>query len=183
MTVAKFKRNVAPINSEFGEKLARKWFGDDVVDSLPEYVKGPKKGQKKGWLTWEKAISGGWVYKQLRGDGFHSADAYVARPNHIRNKAIEIDHEVVCSITGAVEDDLNETDRKIALEEKDLEEAKANLEEILTEGAGKYAERYDFEDLIIRQAKGRIEDHENRLATLKHKKRYGGTLNNLLKKG
>jgi len=60
MTIAKIKENAAPIASEFGENLARKWFGDDVVDSLPKYVQGPKKGQVKGWLKWTKVISGGW---------------------------------------------------------------------------------------------------------------------------
>ena len=50
MTTAKFATKSTPIASEFGEELARKWFGDDVVDSLPRYVKGEKAGQIKGWL-------------------------------------------------------------------------------------------------------------------------------------
>ena len=45
---ALFVTKKAPLAGEFGEKFARRIFGDDDVDDLPVYVRGPKKGQKKG---------------------------------------------------------------------------------------------------------------------------------------
>jgi hypothetical protein len=86
---AKLKTNVAPIASEFGENLARKWFGDDVVDEMPRYVRGDKKGQFKGWLKWTKVIEGGW---QRTGPATAECDynGRVLYPNQILNKWIEI---------------------------------------------------------------------------------------------
>ena len=58
---ASFNNNRARLSSEFGENLARKYFGDSFIDSLPRYVKGDKKGLLKGFVDWEKCIKGGWV--------------------------------------------------------------------------------------------------------------------------
>ena len=49
------------MSSEFVEGMARRYFGDDVVDALPRYVKGKRKGQLKGFLRWQKVSRGGWV--------------------------------------------------------------------------------------------------------------------------
>ena len=49
------------MSSEFIEGMARRYFGDDVVDALPRYVRGKRKGQLKGYLQWQKVTKGGWV--------------------------------------------------------------------------------------------------------------------------
>jgi len=49
------------MSSEFVEGMARRYFGDDVVDALPRYVRGKRKGQLKGRLEWQKVTKGGWV--------------------------------------------------------------------------------------------------------------------------
>ncbi len=62
MTVrAKISRHTAPLFSEFGLTYATKLFGQETIDDLPRYVRGPKKGQIKAWLVWQKAESGGWL--------------------------------------------------------------------------------------------------------------------------
>ena len=49
------------MSSEFIEGMARRYFGDDVVEALPRYVRGKRKGQLKGRLEWQKVSKGGWV--------------------------------------------------------------------------------------------------------------------------
>ena len=49
------------MSSEFIEGMARRYFGDDVVNALPRYVRGKRKGQLKGFLQWQKVVKGGWV--------------------------------------------------------------------------------------------------------------------------
>lgn len=49
------------MSSEFIEGMARRYFGNEVVDGLPRYVRGKRKGQLKGRLDWEKVTTGGWV--------------------------------------------------------------------------------------------------------------------------
>jgi hypothetical protein len=78
----------AKICTSFGESLARQWFGDDVVDNLPTYVRGPNKGKPKGYLKWRKVVKGGWVHYQTYGPGDH--DGEVLRPNQILYKWIEL---------------------------------------------------------------------------------------------
>lgn len=51
----------AYLSTEFGEKMARRIFGDEVVDSLPRFVKGKRKGCLKGDIIWAKVERGGWV--------------------------------------------------------------------------------------------------------------------------
>lgn len=58
---AKFETKWAMLSSEFGERVAREWFGDELVDSLPKYVHGKYKGKPKGIYEWVKCIEGGWV--------------------------------------------------------------------------------------------------------------------------
>lgn len=50
----------APLSSEFGLAYATKLFGEETIADLPRYVRGPRKGQIKAWLIWEKAEKGGW---------------------------------------------------------------------------------------------------------------------------
>lgn len=47
--------------SEFIEGMARRYLGNDVVDGLPRYVRGTRKGKLKGRLEWQKVEKGGWV--------------------------------------------------------------------------------------------------------------------------
>jgi hypothetical protein len=58
---ARFKTGQAYISSEFGETMARRYFGNEVVDAMPRYVRGNRKGQFKGQIVWTKVIQGGWV--------------------------------------------------------------------------------------------------------------------------
>lgn len=168
--VAKFKKNVAPIASEFGENLARKWFGDDAVDALPIYVKGEKKGQKKGWLTWEKCIEGGWVYPDAFKEGFNVTRGYVAKPSKIRYKAIEVDHQVVTSLTCQYDPEIDEQniDELIESVRTDLAKRTKHLEIV--------RERGDEMDEIL----GTVESFENdirnmekEIERLEEKKRFG----------
>ena len=48
------------MSNDFIENLARRYFGDEVVDSLPRYAKGKRKGQFKGLLQWSKVAKQGW---------------------------------------------------------------------------------------------------------------------------
>lgn len=48
------------MSNDFIENLARRYFGDEVVDSLPRYVRGKRKGQLKGMLQWSKVAKQGW---------------------------------------------------------------------------------------------------------------------------
>ena len=71
MTYAVIEERSAWLSTEFGETLARKYFGDKVVDDMPRYVRGKRKGQIKGKMTWLKVESGGWVrtiYSDVFGD-------------------------------------------------------------------------------------------------------------------
>lgn len=58
---AKFETKSAWLGTEFGEKYARKIFGDEFVDSLPRNVRGKNKGKLKQTIVWLKVIEGGWV--------------------------------------------------------------------------------------------------------------------------
>jgi hypothetical protein len=50
----------APIAGEFGRSRAIWLFGEDTVASLPLYVRGPKKGQPKGFICWNKTTEAGY---------------------------------------------------------------------------------------------------------------------------
>lgn len=58
---AQFETREARLSSDFGEEMARKWFGDEVVDALPKYVRGKSAGKPKGFYVWTKVVRGGWV--------------------------------------------------------------------------------------------------------------------------
>ena len=52
----------AHLASDFGEKMARKWFGDEAFESIEtKYVRGHNKGKLKGEVAWVKVERGGWV--------------------------------------------------------------------------------------------------------------------------
>lgn len=49
------------LSDEFGESYARKIFGSNIVDTLPRYVRGKRKGKLKGKIVWRKVEKGGWL--------------------------------------------------------------------------------------------------------------------------
>lgn len=49
------------LDNEFGYAKAVEWFGEELIESLPKYVRGPKKGMPKGFIVWKKVVRGGWV--------------------------------------------------------------------------------------------------------------------------
>lgn len=94
--------------TEFGEQLARKWFGDKIVDDLPKYVRGKKKGKPKGVITWSKIERGGWVR------GYDYEDGYVeTRVGHIFDRKIH--HAESTRYGTAIGDLVMDLDREIEL--------------------------------------------------------------------
>lgn len=73
---AQIEIRTAYLSTEFGEEIARKWFGDESVDSLPCYVRGPRKGKIKGAVTWSKVVRGGWVRTE-RATAYDDSAGYV----------------------------------------------------------------------------------------------------------
>ena len=59
--LAEFSSNHAWLSGDFGESMARRYFGDEIVDSMPRYVRGKRKGKLKGQIGWRKVTRGGWV--------------------------------------------------------------------------------------------------------------------------
>jgi hypothetical protein len=67
---AKFERRTAYLSGEFGESMARRYFGNELVDSMPRYVRGQRKGLLKGQIEWRKVKQGGFVITGLNeGEG------------------------------------------------------------------------------------------------------------------
>ena len=67
------------MSSEFIEGMARRYFGDEIVDALPRYVRGKRKGQLKGFLQWQKVSKGGWVKTGPYDSDGMRASGYVER--------------------------------------------------------------------------------------------------------
>ena len=72
---ARFETKHSWLSSEFGENYARKLFGDVIVDSLPRYVRGKRKGLLKGYIEWRKCVAGGWVKTGRRSEDDYYAGA------------------------------------------------------------------------------------------------------------
>ena len=89
MSYARYEPKSVWIKYNFGNELARKWFGDEVVDSLPKITRGKNKGKPKGILEWTKCHSGGWVRDIPVG--------YVLKPG-IHHKRITIDGQPIHSL-------------------------------------------------------------------------------------
>ena len=88
---AQYEDKCSKLASDFGESLARKWFGDDLIDTLPKYVRGKNKGKPKGYLRWRKIVKGGWKHHGTFGPGDYAGE--VVYPNQIPYKWIELqDH-------------------------------------------------------------------------------------------
>lgn len=76
--LAETQCNQAYLSGEFGESLARRYFGDELVDTMPRYVRGKRKGQLKGQIKWKKVTRGGWVRTGAY-DVDHGPSGYVER--------------------------------------------------------------------------------------------------------
>jgi hypothetical protein len=64
-TAAKVTVKVADLASDFGFNLFMRKAGakaDELLASLPKYVRGPKTGKPKGFICWLKVESGGWDF-------------------------------------------------------------------------------------------------------------------------
>ena len=57
---AEYKVNKAFLSDDFGYELAVKWFGQEVIDTLPKYTKGKHEGKPMGLVTWLKCVAGGY---------------------------------------------------------------------------------------------------------------------------
>lgn len=60
-TRAVIENREAFLSTEFGEKLARRYFRPEVIESMGRYVRGQRKGLLKGKICWKKCARGGWV--------------------------------------------------------------------------------------------------------------------------
>lgn len=58
---ARIEERTARLDTDFGFAKAVEWFGQEAVDALPKYVRGPKAGRPKGFYVWTKVVRGGWV--------------------------------------------------------------------------------------------------------------------------
>lgn len=53
----------ADLSTEFGLDLARRWFGDEAIASLPTRTAGKNKGAPKGFLCWKRTTEAGWTFE------------------------------------------------------------------------------------------------------------------------
>ncbi len=53
-------RHTAPLSGDFGYRGAVWAFGQDAVDSLPRFTRGPNAGKPKGFLIWLKTDRAGY---------------------------------------------------------------------------------------------------------------------------
>lgn len=120
----------AKLSTPFGEEIARKWFGDAVVDSMPKFSRGPRKGLYKGMVTWSKVERGGWV----RGDretANGEATGYVeTRVGHVFNR--KLCHTVSSQYGDQVGDvvvDLDYTIERIAYTEQHIKNYHRDISE------------------------------------------------------
>jgi hypothetical protein len=62
---ARYEMKSAPLAQEFGQQFLARRFGQEearaILEAMPKYVRGPKKGQPKGHIVWVKCSVGGWV--------------------------------------------------------------------------------------------------------------------------
>lgn len=166
---AHIETRVSYLSTDFGEEIARKWFGDETVDSLPRYSRGPRKGKIKGAVSWSKVARGGWV-STGRETANGSYSGYVeTRVGHIFNRML---HEIVSdrfgTNLGRVIRDLEaeetkrkyeENTRKLIDEEiRKYESERAHVENVILTG--------DFPDKIMRSLRNIVKDLDKNIAVL-----------------
>jgi hypothetical protein len=59
---AEYQHKGAYLSCEFGEKFARDYFGDELIDKFSRFKKGDNKGQLKGFVEWSRCTKGGFGY-------------------------------------------------------------------------------------------------------------------------
>ena len=59
---ARLEMKSADIATDFGLEWATKLFGQEVIDQLPRYVRGPKTGKIKAYVYWMNCTVGGWSH-------------------------------------------------------------------------------------------------------------------------
>lgn len=135
---AQIQSSSAYLSTEFGEQLARKWFGDESVDSLPRFTRGSRKGRIKGVITWSKVVRGGWV-RGDRATANGDATGYVeTRVGHIFDRKLhELENSMHGYFPGKVIRDLEK--------EKSIEEYRRNRISMIDE----QIRRYDYERSVI----------------------------------
>jgi hypothetical protein len=171
---AKIQYRDAYLSTEFGEELARKWFGDETVDSLPRFLRGPRKGKIKGVVTWAKIVQGGWV----RGDretASGQATGYVERRVGLifDRKLHELESGRNGTFAGNVIRDLDKENRiqeekKLHIIELDkqiryYEKLRSNFEELLI--SDKLGELYDNE-IVLKVIREEIKDYDEDVKVL-----------------
>lgn len=57
---ATIEHKAAALSGEFGLAFAVRRFGQALVDIIPLYSRGPRKGLTKGYIVWDKVVKGGW---------------------------------------------------------------------------------------------------------------------------
>tara|TARA_R100001132_G_C3207073_1_gene51728 strand:- start:14 stop:526 length:513 start_codon:yes stop_codon:yes gene_type:complete len=67
---AEYQHKGAYLSSEFGEKFARDYFGDELIDKFSRFKKGDNKGQLKGLVEWSRCTKGGFGYNLGKDLGF-----------------------------------------------------------------------------------------------------------------
>jgi hypothetical protein len=60
-TRAQIAKRSAFLFTDFGESMARRYFGDTVEKLVGRYVRGKHKGCLRGQIAWRKVVKGGWV--------------------------------------------------------------------------------------------------------------------------
>ena len=61
MTYALIAQRTANLSSDFGAKMAERYFTEETISQLGQFVKGKKKGKSRGLIRWKKVERGGWV--------------------------------------------------------------------------------------------------------------------------
>jgi len=69
MAYAQIETKKTYLSSDFGESYARKIFGDDLINQIPRITRGERIGKLKGYIIWDKVISGGMASKKYIRDG------------------------------------------------------------------------------------------------------------------
>jgi hypothetical protein len=147
---AQIEGRTAYLSTDFGEEIARKWFGDESVDSLPRYLRGPRKGKIKGAVTWSKVLRGGWV-RTGRETAYGDATGYVEnRVGRIFDRKLhEIESSRFGTHVGRVIRDLEAEERK--------EQYRRSINARIDEDIRKYEmERTCIEQVIL---SGKFDEH------------------------
>lgn len=58
---ARIAERSAYLNSDFGMKMAARYFSEEQLAALPVITRGKRKGMLRGEIVWEKVEEGGWV--------------------------------------------------------------------------------------------------------------------------